>query len=290
MTLSNCLDEFTPDKPLSNLPFVLLAGPDVIEHDGSVNLDSAYQLKDITDRLKQNYNIEYYFKSSYDKANRTSVSAYRGPGIEKGLEILNNIRTQVGVPVITDVHSPEEAVLAGQVVDIIQIPAFLSRQTDLLLAAGKTGKIINLKKGQFLSPHDIRHAAEKIKSTGNSKILITERGSTFGYNNLVVDMRCIPIVQSHGYPLIFDATHSIQLPGGGNGCSGGERQYATTLARAAVAAGCNGLFFETHPTPESALCDGPNMIPLSWMEELLTNCLEIHAIVKKSPNFTLQTV
>ncbi len=271
----------------SDIPFTILAGPDVIEGDGTVNLKTAQFMKELTERLSKDWNIEYYFKSSYDKANRTSIDAYRGPGALEGAKILQHIKESVQVPIVTDIHQADEAPIIAEVADMIQIPAFLSRQTDLLLAAGKTGKTINLKKGQFLSPHDVVHAANKIKSTGNDNVFITERGATFGYNNLVVDMRGIPIVQSYGLPLIFDATHSIQLPGGQGASSGGEREYALTLARAAVAAGCNGLFFETHPTPDTALCDGPNMIPLDWMEDLLINCLQIHDIVtsKKANTF-----
>ncbi len=270
-----------PNNPMlsQELPFVILAGPDVIEGDGSVNLETALTLRDITDRLARKHRIRYYFKSSYDKANRTSIDAYRGPGWKQGLEILRHIKETAGVSIVTDVHTVEEIPHAARVADMIQVPAFLSRQTDLLIAAGKSGVPVNIKKGQFLSPHDVIHAANKVKSTGNTEIYITERGTTFGYNNLVVDMRGIPIVQSYGLPMIFDATHSIQLPGGQGTSSGGQREYATTLARAAVAAGCNGLFFETHPRPEEALCDGPNMIPLDWMETLLETCLEIHETV-----------
>jgi len=267
-------------ESIANQPFTILAGPDVLEGNGDINLESAYQLKEITDRLSKRFNINYFFKSSYDKANRTSINAYRGPGVHQGSAILQNIKEKAGVQIITDVHSVEELPVMSAVADMIQIPAFLSRQTDLLLAAGHTGKAINIKKGQFLSPHDVINAAQKVESTGNNTVFITERGTTFGYNNLVVDMRGVPIIQSYGYPIIFDATHSIQLPGGQGSCSGGEREYAITLAKAAVAAGCNGLFFETHPNPDTALCDGPNMIPLAWMEELLSLCLEIHELVR----------
>ncbi len=275
-----------PHRQFSGKPFVLLAGPDVLEHDGAVNMQAAKALNNMVSELSEIYPVEYYFKSSYDKANRTSITAYRGPGAKQGLEMLKRIKGDVGVPIVTDVHTPEEAEMAGKVVDMIQVPAFLSRQTDLLLAAGNTGKIINIKKGQFLSPHDVIHAAEKVKSTGNSNIYITERGATFGYNNLVVDMRGTPIVQSYGYPVIFDATHSIQLPGGQGSSSGGQREYALTLAKAAVAAGCNGLFFETHPTPDTALCDGPNMLPIDWMRPLLETCLTIHKAIHQSAGAT----
>ena len=262
--------------------FWLLAGPDVIEHDGAVNRETAQTLKAIVERLRERWDIRFFFKSSYDKANRTSVDAYRGPGVEAGLACLSAIKRDIGVPIVTDVHQVCDVEAVALVADMIQLPAFLSRQTDLLLAAGKTGLIINLKKGQFLSPHDVIHAARKIQHTGNAQVLITERGSTFGYNNLVVDMRSIPIVQSYGLPLIFDATHSIQLPGGQGTASGGEREYAAVLARAAVAAGCNGLFFETHPDPDSALCDGPNMIPLAEVEALLTTCLQLRDVLHQA--------
>ncbi|MFN8614737.1 MAG: 3-deoxy-8-phosphooctulonate synthase [Vampirovibrionales bacterium] len=269
------------DHPnFASLPFVLLAGPDVLEGDGRINLQAARYLSEMVQRLKKTYAIDYFFKSSYDKANRTSITAYRGPGIKQGLDMLKHIQDETGAQLITDVHSVEEATLAGTVVDMIQVPAFLSRQTDLLLAAGETGKIVNIKKGQFLSPKDVINAVEKVKSTGNQRVFVTERGTTFGYNNLVVDMRGVPIIQEQGVPIIFDATHSIQLPGGQGTSSGGQREYAITLARAAVAAGCNGFFFETHPDPEVALCDGPNMLPLTWMEPLLDTCLRMRAAMK----------
>jgi 2-dehydro-3-deoxyphosphooctonate aldolase (KDO 8-P synthase) len=235
------------------------------------------------DSLPSNAHVKFYFKSSYDKANRTSLDSYRGPGLEEGLEILGEIKKSAGVSVLTDIHNLHEIEPAAAVVDMIQIPAFLCRQTDLLLAAGRSGIPVNLKKGQFLSPADVAHGAAKIKSTGNHQVFITERGTTFGYNNLVVDMRSIPIIQSLGLPLIFDATHSVQLPGGQGKSSGGQRQFVTTLARAAVAAGCNGLFFETHPEPDKAPCDGPNMIPLEWVPELLTTCFKIREAIGLSP-------
>lgn len=264
-----------PELPLQN-EFIVIAGPCVIEDDdGAITRQAARHLRTVADRLK----IKIYFKSSYDKANRSSISAYRGPGLEKGLSLLESIREEFGLPLLTDVHSPEEATEAGKIIDMLQIPAFLCRQTDILVAAGETGKAVNIKKGQFLSPKDVIHCAEKVKSTGNEQIYITERGTTFGYNNLVVDMRSIPIVQGLGYPLIFDATHSVQLPGGAGDASTGERQFVPTLARAAVAAGCNGLFMETHPNPSSAPSDGANMIPLDWVEPLLTTCLSLREIV-----------
>lgn len=257
---------------------IVIAGPCVIENDeGQITMQAARHLQGVAQRL----NLTLYFKSSYDKANRSSIHGYRGPGLKKGLEILQRVKDEFGLPLLTDVHSPEEAAEAGKVVDMLQIPAFLCRQTDILVAAGETGKAVNIKKGQFLSPKDVLHCAEKVKSTGNTQIYITERGTTFGYNNLVVDMRSIPIIQDAGLPLIFDATHSVQLPGGAGSSSSGERQYAPVLARAAVAAGCSGLFMETHPHPDTAPSDGANMLPLEWVEPLLTTCLELRAVLQK---------
>ncbi|MEB3245868.1 MAG: 3-deoxy-8-phosphooctulonate synthase [Vampirovibrionales bacterium] len=270
--------------------FTLIAGPCVIEDDGAVNLETARTLKALVDRLNETQkhqgskdSIRFYFKSSYDKANRTSAGNYRGPGIAEGLAILARIKAELGVEILTDVHSPEEAEQAADVADMLQIPAFLCRQTDLLLAAGQTGKAINIKKGQFLSPQEVRYCADKVLGTGNHQVFITERGTTFGYNNLVVDMRSIPIVQAMGLPMILDATHSVQLPGGGGGKSSGQREYAPVLARAAVAAGCSGLFTETHPNPEQALSDGPNMIYLSDMEGLLRDLLAIRQALSPTP-------
>lgn len=274
------MNEATLMNSNPNNPFIVIAGPCVLEENsGALNLEVARTLKQIIESMPKEANIQFYFKSSYDKANRTSLDSYRGPGLKEGLEILGDIKKSAGVPVLTDIHNLHEIEPAASVVDMIQIPAFLCRQTDLLIAAGESGIPVNLKKGQFLSPGDIGNGADKIKSTGNNQVYITERGTTFGYNNLVVDMRSIPIIQSMGLPLIFDATHSVQLPGGQGKSSGGQRQYVTTLARAAVAAGCNGLFFETHPDPDRAPCDGPNMIPLEWVPELLNTCLRIRAAI-----------
>lgn len=271
-------EEKTAQSSLDNR-FVVIAGPCVLEENGgAINLEVAKALKEITRGL----DIDFYFKSSYDKANRSSIDSYRGPGLGEGLEILQEIKTSAGVKILTDVHNLHEIEPAGAVVDMMQIPAFLCRQTDLLLAAGRTGVPVNIKKGQFLSPHDVIHGAQKVKSTGNNHVYITERGSTFGYNNLVVDMRSIPIVQSYGLPLIFDATHSVQLPGGQGKTSGGQRQFVKTLAHSAVAAGCSGLFFETHPNPDAAPCDGPNMIPLEWVEGLLKTCLKLRDVIRES--------
>jgi 2-dehydro-3-deoxyphosphooctonate aldolase (KDO 8-P synthase) len=220
--------------------------------------------------------INYVFKASYDKANRTSGASYRGVGLEAGLEILQSVRERFEVPVLTDVHTEQQAVRAGQVVDILQIPAFLCRQTDLIVAAVGTGKIVNIKKGQFLSPQEMGQVVEKARLAGGSRIIITERGTTFGYNNLVSDMRAIPIMAKFGYPVIFDATHSVQLPGGGGTRSGGQREFAPLLAGCALAAGADGLFIETHPVPDKALSDGPNMIPLAEMEKVLRRLLRIY--------------
>jgi 2-dehydro-3-deoxyphosphooctonate aldolase (KDO 8-P synthase) len=248
----------------------LIAGPCVIE-DEKLCRQVAASLKKICRQL----GIFYVFKASFDKANRTSGRSFRGPGVEAGLKTLAKIRAEFGVPVLTDVHTEAQAAAAGEVVDILQIPAFLCRQTDLIEAAVATGKIVNLKKGQFLSPDEMGRVAEKAKRAGAKKILLTERGTTFGYNNLVADMRSIPIMKSFGFPVIFDATHSVQLPGGGGDQSGGQRKFAPVLARAALASGADGIFLETHPRPDKALSDGPNMIRLAEMPALLKSLLKI---------------
>lgn len=245
-------------------PFVLIAGPCAIES-REIALETASVLKEITDKLK----IPFVFKSSYDKANRSSHESFRGPGLEKGLKILAEVQEQFEVPVLSDVHSPEEAKIAGEVLDIIQIPAFLCRQTDLILAVGETGRVVNVKKGQFLAPWDIDQVVEKIESTGNYKILLTERGASFGYNNLVSDFRSLVRMAETGYPVVFDVTHSVQLPGAAGDSSGGEKEYAPALARAATAVGVSSLFIETHPEPAEALSDSATMIPLDKMEVLL---------------------
>jgi 2-dehydro-3-deoxyphosphooctonate aldolase (KDO 8-P synthase) len=224
--------------------------------------------------------VFYVFKASFDKANRTSAKSYRGPGLEEGLETLAKVRADLGVPVLTDVHNEAQAMAAAKVVDILQIPAFLCRQTDLIEAAVGTGKIVNLKKGQFLSPTEMGRVAEKAKLAGAKRVLLTERGTTFGYNNLVADMRAIPLMKSFGCPVVFDATHSVQLPGGGGDKSSGQREFAPVLARAALAAGANGIFMETHPHPDKALSDGPNMIPLAQMPALLKSLLKVFNAVK----------
>jgi 2-dehydro-3-deoxyphosphooctonate aldolase (KDO 8-P synthase) len=254
----------------------LIAGPCVIENE-KLCLQVAAALKKTCAAL----GIFYVFKASFDKANRTSAKSFRGMGMEKGLEILAKVRAKVGVPVLTDIHTEAQATVAGEVVDILQIPAFLCRQTDLIEAAALTGQIVNLKKGQFLSPAEMGQVAEKARRAGAEKILVTERGTTFGYNNLVADMRSIPILKRFRCPVVFDATHSVQLPGGGGDKSSGQREFAPVLARAALAAGANGLFFETHPNPDRALSDGPNMIPLAEMPGLLKNLLKVFNAVNK---------
>ena len=257
-------------------PLLVIAGPCVIE-DESTTVAIARELKEIQKRL----NIPLVFKASFDKANRTSIHSYRGPGITAGLDLLDFIRARFELPVLADVHRVSEIEKAVQVLDVIQIPAFLCRQTDLLTAAGRTGRPVNIKKGQFLSPWDMRFVIEKITGAGNEQILLTERGTSFGYNNLVVDMRSLPILSGLGYPVIFDATHSVQLPGGGEGISGGERQFVPFLARAAVAAGVQGVFLEVHTDPEKALCDGANSWPLDRLETLLRGLMAIHEIVRE---------
>ena len=261
----------------SKNPLVIIAGPCVIETEKST-IDAAKRLKKISEKLK----ISLIFKSSYDKANRTSISSPRGPGIEKGLKILEKVKKETGMPVLSDIHSPEEVAYAAEVLDVFQIPAFLCRQTDLIVAASKTGKPVNIKKGQFLAPWEVKNIIEKFTSTGNHNLLITERGTSFGYNNLVVDMRSILIMQEFGYPVIFDATHSVQLPGGLGSASGGQREFVAPLSKAAVAVGCNGLFLEVHPEPDKALCDGPNMLRLDDLEKLLTTIKSIDELLNQN--------
>lgn len=256
-------------------PLFLIAGPCVLE-----NEEILFQTADRLQRICKTLGFPLLFKSSYDKANRTSVSSFRGPGIEKGLKMLSEVRSRFGIPIISDVHSVEEVRVAAKVLDVIQIPAFLCRQTDLILAAANTGKPVNIKKGQFLAPWDIRNIIEKFIATGNHKVFITERGTSFGYNNLIVDFRAFPVIRSSGYPVIFDVTHSLQLPGGMGTSSGGQREFAEPLARAAVAVGVDGLFLEVHPDPDKALCDGPNMIRLDDLEEMLSHIKIIHDSVR----------
>ncbi len=261
----------------SKNPLVIIAGPCVIETEKST-IDAAKRLKKISEKLK----IPLIFKSSYDKANRTSISSPRGPGIEKGLKILEKVKKETGMPVLSDIHSPEEVAYAAEVLDVFQIPAFLCRQTDLIVAASKTGKPVNIKKGQFLAPWEVKNIIEKFTSTGNHNLLITERGTSFGYNNLVVDMRSILIMQEFGYPVIFDATHSVQLPGGLGSASGGQREFVAPLSKAAVAVGCNGLFLEVHQDPDKAFCDGPNMLRLDDLEKLLTTLKNMDELLNPS--------
>jgi 2-dehydro-3-deoxyphosphooctonate aldolase (KDO 8-P synthase) len=258
----------------SNRRLFLIAGPCVVE-DESLCFNVARRLIDICRKL----DITYVFKASYDKANRTSGRSFRGPGLNEGLAVLEKVRAKLGVPVLTDVHTEAQARAAGEVVDVLQIPAFLCRQTDLIQAAVATGRIVNIKKGQFLSPGEMAQVAGKAVEAGGRKLLLTERGTTFGYNNLVTDLRSIPIMARLGFPVVFDATHSVQLPGGGGDKSSGQREFAPVLARAAIAAGANGLFIETHPAPDKALSDGPNMIPLAQMPKLLKQLARLHHLI-----------
>lgn len=256
-------------------PLCIIGGPCVIENPDLV-FHTAEKLKGIC----VNLGLPFLFKSSYDKANRTSLSSFRGPGLDMGLRILSDLKSRLNLPVISDVHSVEEVKPASEVLDAIQIPAFLCRQTDLILAASNTGKPVNIKKGQFLAPWDVRNIIDKFTSTGNQDVFITERGSSFGYNNLVVDFRAFPVMRSFGHPVIFDVTHSLQLPGGMGKSSGGQREFAGPLARAAVSVGVDGLFMEVHPDPDKALCDGPNMMGLDAIANLLLTCRNLHKMVK----------
>jgi 2-dehydro-3-deoxyphosphooctonate aldolase (KDO 8-P synthase) len=258
-----------------DLPVVVIAGPCVIESTESA-LGHATALKEKADRV----GVPYIFKSSYDKANRSSVQSFRGPGLEKGLEILAEVKKRVGVPVLTDVHEIDQVGPVKEVADILQIPAFLCRQTDFVIAVANSGKIVNVKKGQFLAPWDMRNVIEKIRSTGNEQILLTERGVSFGYNNLVSDMRSLVVMRDLGYPVVFDATHSLQLPGGLGNASGGERKYIPALARAGVAAGVDALFMEVHQDPDHALSDGPNSLDLKDFERLLQTVKAIDSLTK----------
>jgi 2-dehydro-3-deoxyphosphooctonate aldolase (KDO 8-P synthase) len=262
----------------AGLTHLIIAGPCVIEDTGLV-LETATELKRITTDLK----LSFIFKASYDKANRSSGTSFRGPGLKEGLAVLAKVKETVGVPVLSDVHTSEEATAAGKVLDVLQIPAFLCRQTDLLLAAARTGRVVNVKKGQFLAPWDMANIVQKIETTGNHRLLLTERGASFGYNNLVTDFRALPIMRRLGYPVIFDATHSVQLPGGAGTKSSGQREFIAPLARAAVAAGCEGLFMEVHPDPDNALSDGPNMVPLAQVRALLEQIVRIAAAVGPIP-------
>lgn len=262
---------------LTDNQLFLIAGPCVIEARDIV-IEIAQRAKEITSKL----GIPYIFKASFDKANRTSGNTERGPQIESGLETLQYVKKTVGIPVLTDIHEQSQAKVVAKVADCLQIPAFLCRQTDLLYAAGETGKAVNIKKGQFLSPEMMKHAAKKVESKGNKNILLTERGVTFGYGNLIVDMRSIPIMRKMGYPVVFDATHSVQLPGGKGKSSGGQREFIFTLAKSAIAAGASGIFLEIHPNPRKAKSDGPNTLHLDDLEEFLERILLVYSSIRKS--------
>lgn len=257
-------------------PLFLVAGPCAIETERH-----AMKMAERLGRACRDLRVPYIFKASYDKANRTSVAAFRGPGLKKGLDILARIKREFGVPVLTDVHEVAHVAPAAEVCDVIQIPAFLSRQTDLLLEAGRSGAAVNIKKGQFLAPWDLRYAVEKVASTGNRRILVTERGTTFGYNNLVVDMRGLAVMKDFGYPVVLDVTHSLQLPGGEGRRSGGQPQFIETLARAGVAAGADGIFMEVHDHPARALSDGPNALDLKLFRPLVSRLRDLGALVRK---------
>lgn len=260
-------------------PLLLLAGPCVLES-AELAWTIAQEMKTICERL----GITYVFKASFDKANRTSLNSFRGPGLDEGLRLLGRLRQEIGVPVVSDIHDVSQVDAAANVLDIIQIPAFLCRQTDLLVAVARTGKTVNLKKGQFVSPWDMEFAVNKLRTAGCNNLFLTERGASFGYNNLVVDMRAIPVMKDLGCPVIYDATHSVQLPGGAGGSSGGQREFIPPLARAAIAAGVDGLFMEIHPDPDKALCDGPNSWPLDQAESLLRRLLNIRTAVSEVIN------
>ncbi|MBM0105095.1 3-deoxy-8-phosphooctulonate synthase [Steroidobacter sp. S1-65] len=265
--------EVGPDKP-----FFLIAGPCVVETEGLI-LDTAGKLKELSSRLK----VPFIFKSSFDKANRSSAKSFRGPGIEEGLRILSEVKRQIGVPVLTDVHEDTPFAEVAEVVDVMQTPAFLCRQTNFILNVCSHQRPVNIKKGQFLSPWEMKNVVDKARSTGNEQIMVCERGFSFGYNNLVSDMRSLSVMRETGAPVVFDATHSVQLPGGKGTASGGQREFVPVLARAAVAAGIAGLFMETHPDPDNALSDGPNAWPLARMESLLTTLKELDQAVKSRP-------
>ena len=256
-------------------PLVLIAGPCVLE-----NQEHALTLAEVLQDIALRVGVGLVFKASYDKANRTSVTSYRGPGLDQGLEILRTVKEKTGLPILSDIHDVSQVKPAAEVLDILQIPAFLSRQTDLLVAAGETGKVVNIKKGQFQAPWDIENAIGKVLSTGNDQILLTERGSSFGYNNLVSDMRSLVILRQTGYPVVFDATHSVQLPGGAGSASSGQREFVAPLSRAAVATGVDALFWEVHENPAKALCDGPNSLQLDSVEGLLRQMLALDKIVR----------
>lgn len=263
-------------------PLLIIAGPCVIES-WELVYNTAACLKEIARQM----GFPFVFKASYDKANRTSLDTFRGPGLAAGLDMLAEVKRKLDLPVLSDVHETSHCAAAGNVLDILQIPAFLCRQTDLVVAAAATGKAVNIKKGQFVAPVDIMHSVAKVTASGNGNVFVTERGTSFGYNNLVVDYRAIPMIQEMGCPVVFDATHSVQLPGAGGGKSSGQRQFVPALARAAIAAGAQGLFMEVHPNPDAALSDGPNQVPLSQFKELVAQCLKVHESVKNLPDLRL---
>jgi 2-dehydro-3-deoxyphosphooctonate aldolase (KDO 8-P synthase) len=256
-------------------PLLLIAGPCVIESEAHAT-DIALAVRDIARRT----GVQYVFKASYDKANRTSLGSFRGPGLDEGIRILSRVHATAGVPILTDIHEAAHAAPVAEVADVLQIPAFLSRQTDLLVAAARTGRVVNIKKGQFLAPADMRHAIAKVVEAGNPRVLVTERGFSFGYNNLVVDMRAFPILRSLGYPVVYDVTHSLQLPGGGDGVTAGQAQFIEPMASAGVAAGVDGVFMEVHERPEKARSDAQNALRLDLLEPLLTRLVRIHEIAR----------
>jgi 2-dehydro-3-deoxyphosphooctonate aldolase (KDO 8-P synthase) len=257
-------------------PLVLIAGPCVIEDE-----DATLRIASFLKNLGENLGIGIIFKASFDKANRTSISSFRGPGLEEGLRILSRVKERVGLPLLSDIHEINQISPAAEVLDVLQIPAFLSRQTDLLVAAARSGRVVNVKKGQFLAPWDMANVVKKIEESGNDRILLTERGASFGYNNLVVDMRSLVIMRELGHPVVFDATHSVQLPGGAGTASAGQRQYVGALSRAAAAVGIDGLFWEVHENPDAARCDGPNSLPLDQLRPMLEQILAIDTLVRK---------
>jgi 2-dehydro-3-deoxyphosphooctonate aldolase (KDO 8-P synthase) len=260
-------------------PLFLIAGPCVIESESHARM-----MAERVAKIASDVGVPYIFKASYDKANRSSIKAFRGPGLKEGLGILGKIKADLHLPVLTDIHDASQAAPASEVVDVLQIPAFLARQTDLLLAAARTGRIVNIKKAQFLSPWDMGNVAEKVASSGNHNIILTERGASFGYNNLIVDMRTFPILQKLGHPVVYDVTHSVQIPGGLGNASGGQPEFIETLARAGVAAGVDGLFVETHDNPAAALSDGPNVLPLAQLPQLLSRLKELSTLVRRWSN------
>jgi 2-dehydro-3-deoxyphosphooctonate aldolase (KDO 8-P synthase) len=254
-------------------PLLLIAGPCVIESESHA-IETALEVRDIAQRV----GVPYVFKASYDKANRTSARSYRGPGLSEGVRVLGRVRETAGVPILTDIHEPSHAAPAAEVADVLQIPAFLSRQTDLLVAAARTGRVVNIKKGQFLAPNDMRHPIEKVTAAGNGNVIVTERGFTFGYNNLVVDMRAFPMLRALGYPVVYDVTHSLQLPGGGDGVTAGQAEFIVPMASAGVAAGVDGVFMEVHQEPSNAKSDAQNALKLDLLEPLLERLVRIHEI------------